>query len=205
MCGGLVILASQDRKPVIAQSSYQAGRLAAYLSIGALSGLLGSEVQRAGNWVHITAMAPWFFGVLVALSVLTAATGHAVHRPFSSQLQRFYTRLFPQKRFPLVIGLLSGFLPCGLLYSYAGIAAGTASPVAGLFVMAALWLGGLPALSGWGLVARKLSGRVTKQLPLVQAVVLLFAGIVTLIMHAPQTEVHSSGVHSCHSGSSGTP
>ena len=56
------------------------------------------------------------------------------------------------------LGVVLGFLPCGLLYGALAAAGGTASAYAGALALAAFALGTVPALVavGWGgLIARR--------------------------------------------------
>ncbi|HZX85481.1 MAG TPA: sulfite exporter TauE/SafE family protein, partial [Reyranella sp.] len=61
------------------------------------------------------------------------------------------------------LGVVLGFLPCGLLYGALAAAGGTGSPTDGALAMAAFALGTMPALiaTGWGglLVRRRLHER----------------------------------------------
>ena len=44
----------------------------------------------------------------------------------------------------LLLGLFSTLLPCGWLYAFAVLAAGTGGPWTGMLVMAAFWAGTVP-------------------------------------------------------------
>ena len=79
--------------------------------------------------------------------------GLAQRMVFAGQRMAFALRPLPRS---LGIGLLTAFLPCGWLYLFAAYAAGTGSPARGAMVMAAFWLGGVPALLLAGLGGRRL-------------------------------------------------
>lgn len=77
------------------------------------------------------------------------------------------------------IGFLTTFLPCGWLYLFALVAAATGSPLMGAVVMAAFWVGTLPALTGLILGARWLSGRTAGFVPVATALLLVATGCFT--------------------------
>ena len=79
-----------------------------------------------------------------------------------------------------LLGGASALLPCGFLYAFALAAAGTGSPLRGGFVMAALWLGNLPALLGFGLVVAGALSRLRRHIPLLSALSVFALGIFTL-------------------------
>ena len=58
----------------------------------------------------------------------------------------------------LVIGLLTGLLPCGWLYAFVVTAAGTGSRSRGAALMAVFWLGTLPVMAGPGRGRRRARG-----------------------------------------------
>ena len=73
----------------------------------------------------------------------------------------------------LVIGLLTGFLPCGWLYAFAIVAAGTGSVVMGAAVMVAFWAGTVPILASLGIGVQALTGTLGRRLPLATALVIV--------------------------------
>ena len=128
---------------------YQLGRFTTYTLLGALAG---------GATAIFTASAGfgWLAGVLLLVaSALMAgqALGYALTgAPFAIGLSRLASPLVrsraPWARYAL--GLVLGFLPCGLLYGAVAAAAGTASPVTGALAMSAFAVGTVPALVGVG-------------------------------------------------------
>jgi len=88
--------------------------------------------------------------------------------------------LSPTRR-ALVIGLLTTLLPCGWLYAFAAVAAGTASPALGALTMAVFWLGTLPVLVSLGAGVQRLTGAMGRRLPHLTALVLIAVGLWTLI------------------------
>jgi hypothetical protein len=77
----------------------------------------------------------------------------------------------------LVLGLLTTLLPCGFLYGFVAIAAGTGSWAGGMAVMAVFWAGTLPVMAGFGLVAQRALGPLRRRLPVFTAVILIAFGL----------------------------
>ena len=193
MCGGLIAVASEGstgtRQRLAVQLVYQSGRLASYLGLGVVAGSLGRALDLAGRAAGIGQVAAVVAGSTMLLWGLFSMLEVAGVRRRLPQI-----RLLPQsvlswlgglqKRPPLLraglLGSASALLPCGFLYGFALAAAGTGSVVRGAAVMAALWLGNLPALLGFGFVLSGALSRVRRHLPLLSAATLFGLGVFTL-------------------------
>jgi sulfite exporter TauE/SafE len=173
------------------QPGYAAGRLAAYLVLGVVAGALGAAVDLAADLASIgrVAMPAAAIAIVVwgaislarALGVLGAASGAAgPARPMLYAIRRERRALRAA-----LIGAFTVLLPCGWLWAFVVVAAGTASPWAGAGVMAALWLGSTPALLGAGLSMRALARRLGPRLPVVTASLQIAVGLVALAIRAP--------------------
>jgi sulfite exporter TauE/SafE len=125
--------------------------------------------------------------VLVGLVAVLRYSGvhlpHLPPPPFLQRIvqwgQRLAIGLKPVAR-SLVIGLLTAFLPCGWLYAFAIIAAGTASGLMGAAVMVAFWLGTVPVLASLGVGVQAVTGTVGRRIPLVTALVVVALGLYTI-------------------------
>jgi hypothetical protein len=131
---------------------YHLGRFTTYTALGALAG--GATAVFAS-----LEMFGWLSAILliVAAGLLAAqALGMAVNAasPATTLLARLAGPLSASRtalaRYGL--GVILGFLPCGLLYAALAAAAGTGSVVSGAIAMACFALGTVPALVavGWG-------------------------------------------------------
>lgn len=78
-----------------------------------------------------------------------------------------------------MVGLLTALLPCGWLYLFALLAAGTGSLKLGALVMAAFWLGSIPLLVGLVAGTRLLGGKAGRLLPFAASLLLVIAGAYT--------------------------
>jgi len=197
MCGGLVSLyATADSAPGAPRwrphAAYHLSRLLSYSLLGALAGGFGSALDRFG--------APSGFGelglVLASLTlVLSGLPALLAPRPGAALIQLGRaaprrTRLIPslqgffvaltaraQRRPPVwragALGVSSALLPCGWLYAFVVLAAGTGSWTAGAGLLAAFWSGTVPALLGLGVGLRRLSEPLRARLPRLSAVLVL--------------------------------
>jgi uncharacterized protein len=168
MCGGIVAALSGSagtRRPVL-HLAYNAGRVGSYAVAGALAGAAGSlgllldgllPVQLAlyvlAN-VMLIALGLYLAGVSGVATYLERA-GLALWR----RIQPLTRGLLPADTLPraLGLGLLWGWLPCGLVYAVLATALLTGDPLAGAAIMAAFGLGTVPNLLLAGLAARRLS------------------------------------------------
>ncbi len=131
---------------------YHLGRMVTYSVLGAAAG--GVTALFAATTVFNVLSG--LLLILGAALMLAQAFGLALGSvaPQTSFLQRLAgpltTSHSASARFAL--GLVLGFLPCGLIYGALGAAAGTGSVVQGALAMAAFSLGTMPALIavGWG-------------------------------------------------------
>lgn len=169
MCGGIVSavsLSMPGQKPNAGfHFSYNTGRIASYTVAGLLAGLLGSSslflnhllpVEKAlyllANLMLITLglyLAGWWRGVLI----LEKAGGTLWKRiqPLSKTFLPVHTA-----RQAFALGLLWGWLPCGLVYSVLVAALATGSAWQGGALMLAFGLGTLPTLLAMGMAAVRL-------------------------------------------------
>jgi sulfite exporter TauE/SafE len=166
MCGPFVlgqVMGDVERAPArsygewqrlagAALAPYHLGRLTTYTLLGALAG-------SATALFATTSLFGWLSGgllVAAALLMTVQALGLALggSGPLASVLMRVAGPLSAARgtvaRYGL--GVVLGFLPCGLLYAALAAAGGTASAIDGALGMAAFGLGTVPALvaAGWG-------------------------------------------------------
>jgi sulfite exporter TauE/SafE len=194
MCGGLIAVASdgvtQARGRFTVQLGYQGGRLASYLVLGAIAGILGHALDLAGQAAGFGKAAAVMAGVSMTVGGLWAMLDAGGARlglrlprlGLPARVTRFLGRA--HARAPLaraaMLGSASAFLPCGFLYAFALAAAATGSAAAGSLVMGALWIGNLPALLGFGLAVGSVLARAKAHIPLLSATSVFVLGLLTL-------------------------
>jgi sulfite exporter TauE/SafE len=202
MCGGFVAFyAGRDASGRGARwtghAAYNGGRLASYLLLGALAGALGAAVDLAGSMAGLQQVAALAAGALMVvwgvyallqaldLPVPAIPVPRIVHRVTSRAYDSMRER--PPVFRALLLGLFSTLLPCGWLYAFAILAAGTGSPWLAMTVMAAFWIGSVPVMLGLGVSLQWLSVPLRRRLPAVTAAVLIVVGLLWLIGRSTMT------------------
>ncbi len=162
MCGGIVgalsLQAAPGRSAVPIHLAYNAGRIASYVTAGALAGAIGYAfgnilpIQR-GLYLFaslmLVAMGFYLLGATRALAVLERG-GQRLWSRIQPATRRFLPVRGPAQALPL--GLLWGWLPCGLVYSALTTALAAGSAAGGALAMLAFGLGTLPNLMLAGLL-----------------------------------------------------
>ncbi len=171
MCGGIVGALSlgggSNRWSL--HLAYNLGRIASYGLAGLLAGALGAASAHLGEqWtlriglyllanLMLVAMGLYLLGLTRALAWSERA-GQGLWRRLQPLTKRFLPARRASQAFPL--GLLWGWLPCGLVYSVLATALVSGSPLRGGAVMLAFGLGTLPNLLLAGLLATRLQALV---------------------------------------------
>ena len=168
MCGGLSGALSMRGRRSDAWL-YHAGRLSGYTTAGAVFGLFGASLQAAVNLPMLAALARVAAGVLVILIAVRVLFGFNA-LPWVERLGARFWRLVqplarqaansPRRARSLLLGLLWGWLPCGLVYSVLLLAALSGDAVRGAGTMLAFGIGTLPVM----LTASVLSARFSRGL-----------------------------------------
>lgn len=212
MCGGIVGALTLGLREDIRHSparlapyllAYNAGRIASYVMAGALVGFLSAQI------LHIAPPAQARFaakiitgGFMIALGLYLAGWW-----PGLSTLERLggklwariepYGRRFLPVNHPakaLMLGLVWGWLPCGLVYSALAWSLATGDAAQGALLMLAFGLGTLPMLLAMGATARWLGNVV--RLPWVRrgaGILILLFGVYVLV--APGGHAHQGSGH----------
>ncbi|HSU57241.1 MAG TPA: sulfite exporter TauE/SafE family protein [Candidatus Dormibacteraeota bacterium] len=139
---------------VTGRLAYNLGRLTTYCTLGLLFGLIGRSLFLAGfqRWLSLALGVALLIGLLG--STRLGATGLVT--ALVSQL-KFRMSGFLRRRslFSLAcLGLLNGFLPCGLVYVAAAAATATAGIISAIWYMAAFGAGTVPMMLSIGLSGR---------------------------------------------------
>lgn len=164
MCGSIVgIFTAQvpeDKPRWPFHLAYSSGRITSYAVAGALVGAVGQAGLLMRDAVPVQHLLFALSSVmLIALGLYLAGIWGAVRRlerlggSLWKVLQPFTARLLPVNTLPraLGLGMLWGWLPCGLVYSVLLTALASASAVQGALIMLAFGLGTLPNLLAIGL------------------------------------------------------
>ncbi len=144
--------------------AYNTGRIASYVIAGFLAGFLGSLAATAsfGNalpagrivaGIIMIALGLYLAGWWQVIAVLEQA-GQRIWQIVEPVGRNFIPVNSPIQAFGL--GLIWGWLPCGLVYSALALAMASATPLNGAMTMAAFGLGTLPALLSFAVFAGSL-------------------------------------------------
>lgn len=167
MCGPIAAAAGRPAGGTIA---WTFGRILTYAALGALAGSLAGVL---GRWNVVA-------GVLAALVVLAASGSLAGlwHLPAlipASLAKRAHGVRGAGLGGSLLLGVITGLLPCGVVWGGVALAASAGGGLAGAVTMASLGLGTLPAFAVVGEALRRwLGGSLTARR--IAAVVVLLTG-----------------------------
>lgn len=184
MCGGIVGALSMGAPARWSMLlSYNAGRIISYSAAGAIAGALGAaslglEGQVPARLIlyflanlMLVALGFYLLGVARALA-FTERVGQNLWRVLQPLTKRFLPARTMSQAFPL--GLLWGWLPCGLVYSALASSLSAGSAGRGALMMLAFGLGTLPNLLLAGIVLARLNEFVRR--PAVR----MFSGLLVL-------------------------
>lgn len=147
------------------QLAYSGGRIVSYGVAGAVAGGIGGTVLLTQSVLPAqTALAVVANGLLMLLGLHLAGVGSWVARlehlgaPVWRKLAPLGRRFMPADTPPraFAVGLLWGWLPCGLVYSTLALAMMSGSTAEGASVMLAFGLGTMPNLVAAGLFIGRL-------------------------------------------------
>jgi sulfite exporter TauE/SafE len=199
MCGGIVaaltgsldagVRASRGRF-LAALLAYNTGRIASYTLAGVLLGLLGQQVSALDSVAGFP-VARVFSGVFMLLLGIYLAGWWPALRWLEQAGAHLWKRIEPLgRRFipirhsgqALVLGMLWGWLPCGMVYAVLALALASGTTLHGGLTMFAFGLGTLPLMLAMGVafsaLARRLQGRILRTLA---GITVLLFGVYTLV------------------------
>ncbi|MFO1128846.1 MAG: sulfite exporter TauE/SafE family protein [Rhodospirillales bacterium] len=150
-----------------ALAPYHLGRATTYTGLGAIAATLAGGVIDATRWrwlsVALLAVAALLFlaYALRALGVAIPGTAGGTGAGWSRLVGGWAKPLFdrPIRWRGYLLGVLLGFLPCGLLYAALAAAAASGSALSGAAAMFAFSLGTVPALVAVGLAGHVAGSR----------------------------------------------
>lgn len=169
MCGGIVgavtmtLPGSKPKLPFVL--AYNLGRIGSYTLAGIIAGAVGAssfflehvlpveKVLYALASLMLVLLGLYLAGIWRVLTRLEALGGR-----LWQHLQPYSKRLLPVRTLPqsLLLGVLWGWLPCGLVYSVLVAAVASGSSWQGGLLMLAFGFGTLPTLLAMGMTAVRL-------------------------------------------------
>jgi hypothetical protein len=189
MCGPIAMMLPVDRnnqaKKVTQIITYHIGRLFAYSTIGFIFGMLGKGFLLAGMQQKMSI----FIGIAMILIILIpekVIANYNFSKPIFKVISKIKTTLgsqFKNKSYKslFTIGLLNGFLPCGMVYVALFGAIAMQSPTLGILYMALFGLGTVPMMSSIvylnSFLTIPIRNKIQKAIPFVA----VFIGIVFIL------------------------
>ncbi|MCL9770295.1 sulfite exporter TauE/SafE family protein [Flavobacterium sp. HXWNR69] len=183
MCGPIAIMLPVDRtneaKKVTQIITYHIGKLTSYAILGLIFGLLGRSFYLAGMQQQLSIIV----GILMIMVALVPEKVFAKYN-FSKPIYRIITKVksslgqqFKNKSYKslFTIGLLNGFLPCGMVYVALFGAIAMQSLSLSVFYMILFGIGTIPMLAAVVYISNLISfsfrGTIQKAIPFVAVII----------------------------------
>jgi sulfite exporter TauE/SafE len=190
MCGGLMLTQTLKRNDeqtdndrpktaVLPAALYNLGRVISYTIVGAVVGGIGQVLMLSNTLkgiipiiggLFMVIMAINLFGIFPVLRRLQIGLPNSVVKKLRS----------PGNKSPIIVGLLTGLMPCGPLQIVELYALGTRSVFFGAASMFVFSLGTVPGLLAFGTLSTLISKRFTKVVIRASAVLVAILGIVMI-------------------------
>ena len=201
MCGGIVGMLSLGQQPNSRKQStldyisllfaYNIGRIAGYISAGAIVGALGasilslSELNQSKQILSILAAVFMFLLGLYLAGFWNALTKvEAIGAKLWKFIEPLSRRFIPVNTIgrAIPLGFLWGWLPCGLVYTILIMSLSAGSALEGALLMLAFGLGTLHNLLAMGVIANKLvKWTRNPTVRLIAGLLVIAMGVITLL------------------------
>lgn len=183
MCGPIAMMLPVDRsneaKKITQIITYHIGKLTAYGTLGLIFGLLGRSFYLAGMQQQLSIIV----GILMILVAIIPERIFAKYN-FSKPVYKVITKVksslgqqFKNKSYKslFTIGLLNGFLPCGMVYVALFGAIAMQNVSLGIAYMILFGIGTIPMMVAVvyasGLISFSFRGTIQKAIPLVAVII----------------------------------
>lgn len=181
---------------------YHLGRLASYLSLGALAGLLGEKFL-SDNYPAVSKLS------LILLSLFLVYAGYNLIRGkrlelipgrLMTSILKIPARFALTQKKPiaaLTLGAVNGFVPCGWVYIFVIGAVAVKNPLYGGVLLFIFWLGTIPALSFFPFLYKKSAGIAPRKVTVAAGIILIAAGLVNFGFHMMPSRHANHGSSVC--------
>jgi sulfite exporter TauE/SafE len=184
MCGGLVTASCQQNTDIL---KYQIGRLIGYLFLGLIGGSLGSFLKIQTHSKMLNTIPGIIIGIIFIFWGFQNYLGKKAELPMPKFMSTFYAYLWKKcvyKNHSLnkafFTGLISIFLPCGLLYGIVLSTLALQHPLMALTSMFFFWLGTVPSMVLAPSLFQKILNPIKNQLPKTYGISLILLGLLTV-------------------------
>lgn len=191
MCGGFAVLLGVNSTTTFrnfcGQCSYSVGRIFTYTVLGMIAGFAGERISlNSRNWLNASATLSLLAGIFLILQGLKSAGISFRRNPTVSTPGCLTSPLFKtffQSRSlggKFLAGVLTGFLPCGLLYAFLALAAAAQDLVNGGLIMFAFGSGTVPLMVLAGIGGKMLSALGRQRVLQIAAWCVVVTGAITV-------------------------
>jgi sulfite exporter TauE/SafE len=212
MCGPIALALPLGRRSemgrLIALLTYNIGRISTYALLGTVFGLLGKSFYLAGIQRQVSV----FLGILLLLGILVPSLVSQKSR-LSSWWYKLFGNLYQEMSVLLkkgslssifVLGIINGFLPCGLVYVALAGALAQSEVYNGSLFMVMFGLGTAPAMFAIGWASKYISLSLRNKIRKVSPYFIAFFGILLIlrglnlgIYLSPRIEKVGAFIQSC--------
>lgn len=189
MCGPIVVALPLKKHNLVSKITgaflYNSGRVVTYSLLGILFGMLGRGIRLAGfqQWTSI------FLGVAMIVSVLFPVVFHEkitignLFSGFAARLINRLRKLFTDRSYSslLMIGLLNGLLPCGLVYVAIAGAISSGTVLSGAIFMMMFGFGTIPLLLTATLASDAIGHRIRQKMQRVVPYFVFVLGVLFIL------------------------
>lgn len=191
MCGGFAAIVGMNTGTLAgnlrAQLIYSVGRILTYSAMGACAGFAGHRLTAsAPALANVPAVLCLIAGLLLVREGLLAAgwwkSGVTGVSSTGCLLRPLFTAILktPGLRNAFVAGIVTGFLPCGLVYAFVSLAASSGDLLQGMATMAAFGAGTVPLMVIAGCGASLLSVSARQKVWKAAAWAVVLTGLLTV-------------------------
>jgi uncharacterized protein len=189
MCGPIAIALPLNNQSWVSRISggllYNAGRTITYALLGAIFGLAGLGLALGGlqQWVSIILGAIMILAVIIPRLGAVGKKVAGISDSLSGRLKKPFVRLFRVRTYGslFVIGLLNGFLPCGLVYIALAGALVMSHVHEGALYMAFFGLGTIPKMLAIAIAGNILSRKIRQKLTAIIPLFIILLGILFIL------------------------
>lgn len=189
MCGPIALMLPVDRNNeairILQIITYNVGRLTAYASLGLLFGILGKSFFLAGMQQQLS-IGVGVMMIIIAIVPEKELAKYNFSKPVYKLISKVKSSLgnqFKKKTFSsfFTIGLLNGYLPCGMVYVALFGAIAMNSIQLGIVYMVLFGLGTIPLMSLVTYISNLLTVSFRSKIQRTIPVVTIFIGVLFII------------------------
>jgi len=196
MCGGIVLTYSMNLSKndpgtsrwmsnMIPHFLYSSGRTVTYMFLGGIFGLVGNTMTFASTAFNHQSILQIIAGIMmlyIGLNLLNVIPKIFSKWSYGNPFRRFTHQLLlhVDRSNIFLLGLVLGFLPCGVVYAAGMKAAVMGNPAEGMITMLAFALGTSPAMILTGVGAQWITGRFRHRIFKFSAVLVIILGLITI-------------------------